>query len=59
MGMRRCPLYALAETNPEIVCTLHRGMIDGALEQVGSRAHVEQLDVFVEPSLCAARVLRS
>jgi len=54
--MRRCPFYALAETNPEIVCTMHRGLIDGALEQVGARSRVERLDVFVEPSLCVAHV---
>jgi predicted ArsR family transcriptional regulator len=52
--MRRCPFYALAETNPEIVCTLHRGLIDGALEELGSAERVQRLDILVEPSLCVA-----
>ena len=48
--MRRCPFYALAETDPRIVCTLHHGIIDGALAETGSPRRVERLDAFVEPS---------
>ena len=54
--MRRCPFYALAETEPRIVCTLHRGIIDGALEEMGSEQRVERLDAFVEPTLCVAHL---
>jgi predicted ArsR family transcriptional regulator len=54
--MRRCPFYALAEADPQIVCTLHHGIIDGALEETGSRRRVERLDAFVEPTLCVARL---
>jgi predicted ArsR family transcriptional regulator len=52
--MRRCPFYALAETHPQIVCTLHRGIIDGALDASGSQKRVARLDPFVEPTLCVA-----
>jgi predicted ArsR family transcriptional regulator len=54
--MRRCPFYALAESDPGVVCTLHRGIIDGALAQVGSPQRVERLDPFVEPTLCVAHL---
>ena len=54
--MRRCPFYALAETSPQVICTLHQGIIDGALAGSGSGARVERLDQFVEPSLCIARL---
>jgi predicted ArsR family transcriptional regulator len=54
--MRRCPFYALAEANPEIVCTLHHGIVDGALEEMGSPRRVERLDPFVEPTLCVAHL---
>ena len=57
--MRRCPLHDLAETNPEIVCGAHRGLIAGALEELGSELKVEGLDVFVEPDLCIARLART
>ncbi len=56
IGMRRCPFHELAETNPEVVCAVHQGLIDGALEQLGSDLRVEGLDVFVRPDLCVARL---
>ena len=54
--MRRCPFYALAETHPQIVCTLHHGIIDGALEETGSNHRVRRLEPFVEPGLCVAHL---
>lgn len=56
--MRRCPFHDLAETNPEIVCGVHRGLIAGGLEELGSDLEVEGLDVFVRPDLCIARLAR-
>jgi predicted ArsR family transcriptional regulator len=52
--MRRCPFLELAERSPETVCTLHRGMIDGALVEAGSAERVRKLDVLVKPGLCRA-----
>jgi predicted ArsR family transcriptional regulator len=54
--MRRCPFHELAETNPGIVCGVHRGLMAGALEELGSRLQVAGLDVFVRPDLCVARL---
>ena len=54
--MRRCPFAALAEEAPQVICTLHRGIIDGALAAAGDSAQVERLDPFVEPGLCVARL---
>jgi predicted ArsR family transcriptional regulator len=56
--MRRCPFQDLAEAQPEIVCAVHRGLVSGALEELGSELEVEGLDVFVEPDLCIARLAR-
>lgn len=56
--MRRCPFAALAEGAPQVICTLHRGLIDGALAAAGSSATVERLEPFVEPGLCVARLGR-
>ena len=53
--MRRCPFHDLAETNPDIVCGVHSGLMKGALEELGSDLEVEGLDVFVRPDLCIAR----
>jgi predicted ArsR family transcriptional regulator len=53
--MRRCPFAALAEDAPQVICTLHRGIIDGALAAAGG-GRVERLEPFVEPGLCVARL---
>jgi predicted ArsR family transcriptional regulator len=34
--MRRCSFHDLAETNPEIVCVAHCGLISGALDELGA-----------------------
>jgi predicted ArsR family transcriptional regulator len=54
--MHRCPFHDLAEQHPEVVCAVHRGLISGALDELGSELDVEGLDVFVEPDLCVARL---
>jgi len=54
--MHRCPFHDLAEQHPEVVCAVHRGLISGALEELGSGLEVRELDVFVEPDLCVARL---
>jgi predicted ArsR family transcriptional regulator len=58
LEMRRCPFYALAEGSPRVICTLHHGIIDGALAEAGSDQAVERLDPFVDPGLCIARLTR-
>ena len=54
--MHRCPFHDLAEAHPEVVCPVHKGLISGALEALGSQLEVEGLDVFVRPDLCVARL---
>jgi len=56
--MRRCPFYALAEGSPQVICTLHHGVIDGALTEAGSDEEVDRLDPFVTPGLCIAHLRR-
>jgi len=56
--MRRCPFYALAEGSPQVICTLHHGVIDGALAETGTDEEVDRLDPFVEPGLCVAHIRR-
>lgn len=55
--MRRCPFYALAETSSEVICTLHQGIVDGALAEAGSDQSA-RIHAFVEPGLCVARLAR-
>ena len=54
--MHRCPFHDLAEQHPEVVCAVHRGLISGALDELGSGLEVSELEVFAEPDLCVARL---
>ncbi|HST24499.1 MAG TPA: helix-turn-helix domain-containing protein [Gaiellaceae bacterium] len=56
LHMHRCPFHDLAEQHPEVVCAVHRGLISGALDELGSRFEVSELAVFVRPNLCVARL---
>ncbi|MGJ3509202.1 helix-turn-helix transcriptional regulator [Enemella sp. A6] len=39
--LRACPLLDLAHSDPEVVCEVHRGMIEGVLAKVGANRGVE------------------
>lgn len=54
--MHRCPFRQLAETAPGVVCAVHAGLISGALTELQSRLEVDQLQSFVRPDLCVARL---
>jgi predicted ArsR family transcriptional regulator len=54
--MRRCPFHDLAEAHPEVVCAVHRGLISGALEALGSNLSVRALEIFPQPNVCVARL---
>ena len=57
--MRRCPFSELAESSPQVICTLHRGLIDGVLAEAGSEQTVDRLHALVEPRLCIAHLSRA
>ncbi|MGH3825435.1 MAG: helix-turn-helix transcriptional regulator [Pseudonocardiaceae bacterium] len=51
-----CPFRAVAAQHPEVVCSLHLGLLRGTLAELGAPATVSSLTPFVEPHLCVARV---
>lgn len=52
--MRRCPFRELAERYPRVVCSLHAGIIDGALAELGAPVEVERLEPWLTPTMCVA-----
>jgi hypothetical protein len=38
------------------VCAVHRGLLEGALDELGGDVEVEDLQAFVGPDLCIARL---
>ena len=54
--MHRCPFRDLAEQHGNVVCSVHLGLIRGALAEIGAPVTATRLEPFVEPSLCRARL---
>ena len=50
--LRRCPLLDTARAYPEVVCSLHLGLVRGALERVGADPDVAALEPFAERGAC-------
>ncbi len=56
VGLRHCPFLELAENRTSVVCPVHLGLMQGALEAWGAPVSVDRLDAFVEPDLCLAHL---
>jgi predicted ArsR family transcriptional regulator len=56
VGLRHCPFLELAETRGSVVCPIHLGLMQGALETWAAPVSVDRLDAFVEPDLCLAHI---
>ncbi len=56
IGLRHCPFLELAETRTAVVCPIHLGLMQGAMETWGSPVTVDRLEAFVEPDLCLAHL---
>jgi predicted ArsR family transcriptional regulator len=50
--LHQCPFREAAEQNREVVCAVHLGLMRGLLAELDAPVQAEQLDPFVEPSLC-------
>lgn len=54
--LHACPFRAVAQEHPEIVCSVHLGLIRGALERLGGEVEASGLEPFVRPDLCVAHL---
>ena len=54
--LRQCPFREVAERHQDVICSLHLGLMRGALERMRAPVTADRLDPFVEPSLCVARL---
>jgi len=52
IGLRHCSFLELAESESEVVCPVHLGLIQGVLEAWDAPVSADRLDAFVEPDLC-------
>lgn len=54
--MRRCPFRELAERYPRVICSFHAGLIDGALTELDAPVVLQDLEPWVSPNTCVARL---
>lgn len=55
--LRHCPFLELAEKTA-VICSIHLGLMQGALETWKAPVTVDRLDAFVEPDLCVVQLIR-
>lgn len=48
---RRCPYHELAAAHPEVVCELHRGLVEGIVDACGG-AEVEHFATLADSDPC-------
>jgi predicted ArsR family transcriptional regulator len=56
LRLRHCPFLGLVQEHAEVICSLHLGLMQGALAAMGAPVTVARLDPFVEPDLCVAQL---
>jgi predicted ArsR family transcriptional regulator len=54
--LRQCPFREVARHHQDVICSLHLGLMRGALDRMRAPVTADRLDPFVEPSLCVARL---
>jgi predicted ArsR family transcriptional regulator len=54
--LHACPFRAVAQEHPEVVCSMHLGLLRGALAELAAPATVSSMRPFVEPHLCVAHI---
>jgi predicted ArsR family transcriptional regulator len=54
LRLRQCPFREVAENHQDVVCSLHLGLMQGALAQMRAPVTADRLQPFAEPSLCIA-----
>ncbi|HUZ35720.1 MAG TPA: hypothetical protein VMV17_05275 [Streptosporangiaceae bacterium] len=54
--LHQCPFREVAQQHQDVVCSLHLGLIRGALAQMRAPLTAQRLEPFVEPSLCIAHL---
>lgn len=52
--LHNCPFRSVAERYPDIVCSLHLGILRGALSETSAPVEASELVPWVTPSLCIA-----
>jgi predicted ArsR family transcriptional regulator len=56
IDLHACPFRSVAETHPEVTCSLHLGLVQGAIDRMRAPAWGTSIEPFVTPDLCRLRL---
>ena len=56
VGLRHCPFLELARARAQVVCSIHLGLMQGAMAAWAAPVTVDRLEPFAEPDLCVAHL---
>ncbi|WP_326545537.1 helix-turn-helix domain-containing protein [Mycolicibacterium sp. ND9-15] len=54
--LRHCPFHELVDEHGTMICAVHLGLMQGALDGMRGPVTVDRLDPLVEPDLCVAHL---
>lgn len=57
--LRHCPFLELAQEHGQLVCSVHLGLIQGALAELRAPMAADRLEPFAEPDSCLAHLAPS
>jgi len=57
--LNHCPFREVAHRHSDVVCSLHLGLMQGALAELGAPLRAEALEPLVTPNLCVAQLARA
>ena len=52
LELHHCPMAERADQSPEVVCSMHAGMVCGLLEQVGGHWQLDEFTPHAGPGIC-------
>ena len=55
--LHRCPFLDIAREHTDVICAVHLGLIQGALDQMQAPPSTVRIEPFVRPDLCLAHVM--
>lgn len=53
---RNCPFREVAQDHQDLICAIHLGIMQGALDAMGSPLTTDRLEPFVQPAVCVAHL---
>jgi len=56
LRLHECPFLEVARQHQDVVCSLHLGLMQGALAQMRAPVSATRLEPFAEPSVCVAHL---